>query len=633
MAQFQPISLSQSVQLPSQQSVQQQQQQQILQQNPCQYQLEPCDIKPQFSSLIPSISQTLNSTNNSNNNMNLSQGGIGSVGALMTTLDNVVSGINNVTTGQFVTSMNHADVASLLMNPSKRAETFVIDEVKVMLKEIEARKHILLSLSPSTNRLKRRAWEEVAVCMANRWPHAPRRTADQVKKKWENLVSKTKRKVRAGHITPELDWNETNAAVMQFLTQHSPPVRLRYLTSTTPSLFNLGNLQSASSTSSMLSTAAAAAAVASSSSSMNCTNGFNHINSNSYGLSNSNFLDSYNTTTNNNSSININSSIFPNNQQSSSFMLSTSKSNFMNQDNKNSSNNSNNTTTNNNNSSSNNNTGQLSFGNHEPNNLNSSTEENDVDMTNITNVQNTTTVEGASDVGNITGSVHESFLSSFSPFNQSFINFGLPSTTESFYTTFSRDIQKELYLQLKQEHELRMDILRLQKQTWLLQMNLFKKMKAEQISSLFSSPSLMMNTTSVTPLTTTTTTPTPTTAPSMSTSSVATTTTTDPVSSMNSTCTTSISSNTTTVTNETTSNSSIIPKKLTSNSISHLKKSKEEEGGEEEQEEIESQCIISKNSLSPMFPQDGSNGINNHDSQQDNLLNDHCRLNNETTKK
>ncbi|XP_018653425.1 hypothetical protein Smp_009300 [Schistosoma mansoni] len=499
MAQFQPISLSQSVQLPSQQSVQQQQQQQILQQNPCQYQLEPCDIKPQFSSLIPSISQTLNSTNNSNNNMNLSQGGIGSVGALMTTLDNVVSGINNVTTGQFVTSMNHADVASLLMNPSKRAETFVIDEVKVMLKEIEARKHILLSLSPSTNRLKRRAWEEVAVCMANRWPHAPRRTADQVKKKWENLVSKTKRKVRAGHITPELDWNETNAAVMQFLTQHSPPVRLRYLTSTTPSLFNL--------------------------------------------------------------------------------------------------------------------------------------EENDVDMTNITNVQNTTTVEGASDVGNITGSVHESFLSSFSPFNQSFINFGLPSTTESFYTTFSRDIQKELYLQLKQEHELRMDILRLQKQTWLLQMNLFKKMKAEQISSLFSSPSLMMNTTSVTPLTTTTTTPTPTTAPSMSTSSVATTTTTDPVSSMNSTCTTSISSNTTTVTNETTSNSSIIPKKLTSNSISHLKKSKEEEGGEEEQEEIESQCIISKNSLSPMFPQDGSNGINNHDSQQDNLLNDHCRLNNETTKK
>ncbi|CAH8616210.1 unnamed protein product [Schistosoma margrebowiei] len=623
MAQFQPISLSQSIQLPSQQSVQQQQQQQqqqLLQQNPCQYQLEPCDIKPQFS-LIPSISQSLSNNNNMNitssSSTSSTQGGIGNVGALMTTLDNVVNGINNVTTGQFVTSMNHADVASLLMNPSKRAETFVIDEVKVMLKEIEARKHILLSLSPSTNRLKRRAWEEVAVCMANRWPHAPRRTADQVKKKWENLVSKTKRKVRAGHVTPELDWNETNAAVMQFLTQHSPPVRLRYLTSTTPSLLNLGNLQSSSSSSMLSTAAAAAAAVASSSSSINCTNGFNHMNSNNYGLSNSNFLDSYNNN-------NMNSSIFPNNQQSS-FMLSNSKSNFMNsnmnQDNKNSNNNNNNNSNSNNNS--NNNTGQLSFSNHDTNKLNSSTEENDVDMTNITNIQNNT-VEGGSDVGNITGSVHESFLSSFSPFNQSFINFGLPSTTESFYTTFSRDIQKELYLQLKQEHELRMDILRLQKQTWLLQMNLFKKMKIEQISSLFSSPSLMMNTTCVTPLNNTNTT-TPITANSTSTPSVAATTTTtttiDPVSSINSNCTTSLSLNTTTVTNET-----IMPTKSTKN-----KEVEEEE--EEGKEEMESQCIISNSSLSPMFPQDGTNGIGNHDHQQENLLNDNCRLNNKRIEK
>ncbi|CAH8865471.1 unnamed protein product [Trichobilharzia szidati] len=186
MSQFQPISLGQTVQIPSQQ-----QQQQILQQqNQCQqYQLEPCDIKPQFS-LIPNVSQNLtNNNNNSGNNMNISQSGIGNFGALMTTLDTVVSGMNNNNNnnnntgggqaGQFATPMNHTDVASLLMNPSKRAETFVIDEVKVMLKEIEARKHILLSLSPSTNRLKRRAWEDVAMSMAARWPHAPRRTADQ----------------------------------------------------------------------------------------------------------------------------------------------------------------------------------------------------------------------------------------------------------------------------------------------------------------------------------------------------------------------------------------------------------------------------------------------------------------------
>ncbi|VDQ00795.1 unnamed protein product [Trichobilharzia regenti] len=183
MSQFQPISLGQTVQIPSQQ--QQQQQQQILQQqNQCQqYQLEPCDIKPQFS-LIPNISPNLtnNNNNNSGNNMNISQSGIGNFGALMTTLDTVVSGMNNNSNnnnnnntgggqaGQFATPMNHTDVASLLMNPSKRAETFVIDEVK----------HILLSLSPSTNRLKRRAWEDVAMSMAVRWPHSPRRTADQV---------------------------------------------------------------------------------------------------------------------------------------------------------------------------------------------------------------------------------------------------------------------------------------------------------------------------------------------------------------------------------------------------------------------------------------------------------------------
>ncbi|CAH8592717.1 unnamed protein product [Heterobilharzia americana] len=571
MSQFQPISLSQSVQMPSQQSVQPQQ---MLQQNPCQYQLEPCDIKPQFS-LIPNVSQNLT------NNMNVSQGGI-------------VSGINNVTTGQFATAMSHADVASLLMNPSKRAETFVIDEVRVMLKEIEARKHILLSLSPSTNRLKRRAWEEVAVCMANRWPHAPRRTADQVKKKWENLVSKTKRKVRAGHVTPELDWNETNAAVMQFLTQHSPPIRLRYSTSTTPSLLGLGDIQSSSA-----STASTAI------SSISCSNSFNPSNSNIYGLPNNSFLDPYNNN-------NAHSLIFSNNQQSS-LSLSTAKSPFLNsslhQENK---------VSNNNNKNSN---AQQSFGNHESNDLNSfgvdkqhlnsSTEENDVDMT--TGNNQTGAGDTTDEVGNITGSVHESFLSSFSPFNQSLINFGLPSNTESLYTTFSRDIQKELYSQLKQEHEIRMDILRLQKQTWLLQMNLFKKMKVEQISSLFSSPCLA-NTSNTNSSNTTTSnsnsisgsnnnnsdTNTTTIVPASTTmtATAATATTNTPVSAslsttmsgVNGTICTVISTPATTAITSSTSTSTLLS---TANASSLLNV------------KIESESITPNHSLSPMFPHDG----------------------------
>ncbi|CAL8108896.1 unnamed protein product [Calicophoron daubneyi] len=126
-------------------------------------------------------------------------------------------------------SLTDPAVASLLVSPRRRrTESFVLEEIKQLLREIELRKHVLLSISPSTNRLKRRAWEEVAVSMARRWPCAPRRTADQVKKKWENLVSKTKRKIRAGHTSAEFDWDETNTVVTEFLAQHSPFVRFHY---------------------------------------------------------------------------------------------------------------------------------------------------------------------------------------------------------------------------------------------------------------------------------------------------------------------------------------------------------------------------------------------------------------------
>ncbi|KAF5399331.1 Leucine-rich repeat-containing protein (LRR) [Paragonimus heterotremus] len=140
------------------------------------------------------------------------------------------SGISTLTERKHLSDPTSTScMASILAAPSKqRAESFLIEEVRVMLHEIGLRKQILLSLSPSTNRLKRRAWEEVAGSMAARWPHSPRRTADQVKKKWENLVSKTKRKLRAGHMTPEFDWNETNSIVMEFLTQHSPLLQFRY---------------------------------------------------------------------------------------------------------------------------------------------------------------------------------------------------------------------------------------------------------------------------------------------------------------------------------------------------------------------------------------------------------------------
>ncbi|CAH8587330.1 unnamed protein product [Dicrocoelium dendriticum] len=128
-----------------------------------------------------------------------------------------------------LSDLSSSCMASILAAPSKqRAETFMIDEVRVLLHEIGLRKQVLLSLSPSTNRLKRRAWEEVATVMAARWPHSPRRTADQVKKKWENLVSKTKRKIRNGHVLHDSDWSETNSVVMEFLAKHSPWLNVPY---------------------------------------------------------------------------------------------------------------------------------------------------------------------------------------------------------------------------------------------------------------------------------------------------------------------------------------------------------------------------------------------------------------------
>uniref|UniRef100_A0A5K3F205 Myb-like domain-containing protein n=1 Tax=Mesocestoides corti TaxID=53468 RepID=A0A5K3F205_MESCO len=127
-----------------------------------------------------------------------------------------------------ITQLSLAEMESIISPLTRRrSEGFVQQEVKLMIKEIEKRRHILLSVSPSHNKLKRRAWEEVANSMALKCPHEPRRTGEQIKKKWENIVSKTKKKIRDGHVTPELDWNETNTMVMQFLASATQEMRAR----------------------------------------------------------------------------------------------------------------------------------------------------------------------------------------------------------------------------------------------------------------------------------------------------------------------------------------------------------------------------------------------------------------------
>ncbi|VDM16199.1 unnamed protein product [Hydatigera taeniaeformis] len=141
---------------------------------------------------------------------------------------NQPSMVPSTCTGLPITQLSLAEMESIISPLTRRrSEGFVQQEVKLMIKEIEKRRHILLSMSPVHNRLKKRAWEEVANSMALKRPHEPRRTGEQIKKKWENIVSKTKKKIREGQVTPELDWSETNSMVMQFLAAATQEMRER----------------------------------------------------------------------------------------------------------------------------------------------------------------------------------------------------------------------------------------------------------------------------------------------------------------------------------------------------------------------------------------------------------------------
>lgn len=468
-----------------------QQQQSLIQpQQQSQYQMDQCDIKPVFPSAVSTVQQNQSNfvdTPIVTSSINVSHVLTHVANGLDTV--NTTSGIN---TNQIDASMLHQaatnpnTVASFLVTPGKRAESFVVDEVKVMLKEIEARKHILLSISPSTNRLKRRAWEEVAISMASRWPHSPRRTADQVKKKWENLVSKTKRKVRAGHITPDLDWNETNAAVMQFLTQHSHPLRLRYATQSSASLLNLNNPTSTMpinssdansfnltlSSSSLTGYSPSSATTIASNSFPNSVNSIfqnnllsNCINSNSTETMGANIAkqDGFQ------NSIRLDSQTLP--QQSKSDCTSVT---FLSPVYRNSTNDILN---------------NMDKSTIELNNVNGNGNLND-DVLNQNQqllhindncVSSLTNSLASPTLLNVPKSFNDSFLPGFNPFNPSLMNFNLTNTTgATFPDTFmmnqlNGDLQKELTNQFKSEHLLRMDILNLQKQAWQLHIDLLKQ--------------------------------------------------------------------------------------------------------------------------------------------------------------
>ena len=80
-----------------------------------------------------------------------------------------------------INQLSLAEMESIITPLSRRrSEGFVQQEVRLMIKEIEKRRHILLSTSPAYSKLKKKAWEEVANSMALKRPHEPRRTGEQV---------------------------------------------------------------------------------------------------------------------------------------------------------------------------------------------------------------------------------------------------------------------------------------------------------------------------------------------------------------------------------------------------------------------------------------------------------------------
>ncbi|VUZ39444.1 unnamed protein product [Hymenolepis diminuta] len=119
-----------------------------------------------------------------------------------------------------VTQMSLAEMDSLI-SPfmRRRADEFTREEINLLVEEIGKLRHILLSKAPQHSRLKKKAWEEVASNLALRFPNGPKRLGMQLKKKWENIVLRTRRKLRDGVLAQEMERNEFLRMVVQYLVE------------------------------------------------------------------------------------------------------------------------------------------------------------------------------------------------------------------------------------------------------------------------------------------------------------------------------------------------------------------------------------------------------------------------------
>ncbi|VDO00118.1 unnamed protein product [Rodentolepis nana] len=125
-----------------------------------------------------------------------------------------------------VTKMSLAQLDSLIVPFTRpKIDAFTEDEIKLMLEEIGKRRHILLTNPRKNSRVMKAAWEEVASSVALRSSSDLKRTPKQIKRKWRDIVTKTKKKIQEGQLKQEVHFNEITAMVTQFLASTSQEMR------------------------------------------------------------------------------------------------------------------------------------------------------------------------------------------------------------------------------------------------------------------------------------------------------------------------------------------------------------------------------------------------------------------------
>lgn len=125
-----------------------------------------------------------------------------------------------------VSKMSLAQLDSLIVPFTRpKIDAFTEDEIKLMLEEIGKRRHVLLTNPRKNSRVMKAAWEEVARSVALRSSSDLKRTPKQIKRKWRDIVTKTKKKIQEGQLKQEVHFNEITAMVTQFLASTSQEMR------------------------------------------------------------------------------------------------------------------------------------------------------------------------------------------------------------------------------------------------------------------------------------------------------------------------------------------------------------------------------------------------------------------------